>query len=309
MGDVFETCFKMDAWHDFKVLGLHGLSWTAVSYLTRPKEYNLTTKKKKQVRSYSLTLGEWILFSILAACLLTNIYIRVAKGVPHWLWQPCHVLSAVLMYVMLFSGRDPRYFYSYFYSMWMPLVGFVSPPNETWFLWWWEIYVFYVHHAILLVIPYYYLLYNHRFHQHLNSGKIHKREKSANYTRDSSKSSLTTDGGSAINKLSIIIPHFTSKLERFKIFTHTFSHGIIYHAFFLGQMGILLDEDFDAMRCRFAGGEIFGIYWREALVAITYLASLLVSWLPDYLVHRHYRNKYTKLPITDDVKDVKIKHQ
>ncbi|EFA76984.1 hypothetical protein PPL_09736 [Heterostelium album PN500] len=282
MATMFEDCFKMDKLHDFKLLTSLGVIATCISYYLRPKPYKIPDRLKS--KTYRLSFVEHLLGATLILCIIANVGIRVAKGVPHWLCQPCHVLSFLLVYVIYYGDLDTRVFHYYFYSMWMPynisrnlilmfinmlsVIGLLSPPNASWFTWWWEPHVFYIHHVLLLAIPYYYLMINHRFHPHL-------------ITKTSSHSDYKVD-------------HITNQKSRFRFFNHIFGFGVIYHAFFLANLGLYLDEDFDSLRCRFSGGEIFGIYWREALISLCYVASILFAWIPDHFAHKHFIKKSLK---------------
>ncbi|KYQ93548.1 hypothetical protein DLAC_06254 [Tieghemostelium lacteum] len=196
--------------------------------------------------------------------------VRALKGVPHWLIQPCHVLSFLLIYVLLNTKNDARHFYYYFYSIWMPTVGLLSPPHASWFKWWWEPTLFYVHHAMLLLIPYYYLFFNHRFHSHFISSK-------------------TTSGPH------YLVSSFQSLKKRVRYFIQVYASGLLYHSLVLGFASLYFEEDFDAMRCRFDGGEIFGNYWREFMIICAVILAMIVCKIPDIIAHAYqYRKLSTK---------------
>ncbi|GAM25551.1 hypothetical protein SAMD00019534_087260 [Acytostelium subglobosum LB1] len=267
MAQLFETCFRMDPGFDFVLMTSGGIVASIVTYYIRPDPFKKPERLKN--KQYKLTLVEWLLISALIIVTLTNIVLRFIKGVPYWLVQPCHLASFLLIYVVIFAEHDTNLFHYYYYSVWMPVIGLLSPPNASWFTWWWEPHNFYVHHLLLLGIAYYYLFINHRFHPHLDTASAPP----AHY----------------------MVDHITDASRRFKFFNHLFGYGVIYHTTFLTYLGLWLDEDFDAMRCRFGGGEIFGIHWREALMVLCYIASIIFVWIPDVIVHRTFKAKNKQL--------------
>eukprot|EP01133_Synstelium_polycarpum_P004957 gene4957-5761_t len=83
-------------------------------------------------------------------------------------------------------------------------------------------------------------------------------------------------------------PMLTDRTLRYRFLKQMFAVGVMYHAYLLGPMGLALDEDFDSMRCRFSGGEIFGIFWREGLMGLCFTGSILVGWIPDMIAHKYF---------------------
>eukprot|EP01132_Coremiostelium_polycephalum_P009243 gene9243-11324_t len=156
------------------------------------------------------------------------------------------------------------------------LIGALSPPHSSWFKWWWEIYVFYIHHAILTIVPFYYLYFNHRFRPHLSI---------ENYNTDNGQP-LSTD---------LNVPYYLKSTGgRTRFFFHSMTYGLIYHCTVLGFLGLYLNEDFDAMRCRFSGGEILGIWWREVMITGSAILGLVYLLLPEITSNYYFSRKLEK---------------
>ncbi|KAF2073797.1 hypothetical protein CYY_004891 [Polysphondylium violaceum] len=274
---TIDNCFKMSVTYDILHYTTHSLFYAGVYYLVKPtesevkreKEQEETLKKLEAKKAqYKLTVFEYLLAFLLASVLLINIGVRLAKNVPHWLFQPCHVLTALFIYVILNPKSNAKGFYLFFYSLWMPFYGLAAAPHPSWFLWWFEEPVFYIHHYAIVFLPYYYLFLNHRFHPHFTVG---------NHSTFSRKS-----GEHVIDRLSV----FSGRLRHYLSVQCV---ALLYHSGFLGFLGLLLNEDFDSMRCRFAGGEMFGIWWREALIlAGVWIVGFALSLLPEIIAHLIY---------------------
>ncbi|EGC39181.1 hypothetical protein DICPUDRAFT_148075 [Dictyostelium purpureum] len=264
MSSFVDTCFKLSKTHDYTFFTVHTLFWLIGHYLLsdnkKPIESKNNGPKNKKLPPYKLTKIEKIFATIMISVTIINILLRISKGVPHWLIQPCHVLSVILICVLLDKNSSSNLFYLYFYTLWMPVFGLLAVPDDSWFYYSWEPFVFYLHHYTMVLIPFYYLIFNHRFHAHFKS-----------------KTSLSYEH--------YFNPKLSSFKNRIKLFVQIFILGMLYHTVVLGFGGLLLDEDFNSMRCRFPGGEMLGIWWREALSVGGLIVGILVAMIPDTIFH------------------------
>jgi len=273
-----DNCFKMSVTYDVLHYTTHSLIYGGIYYLAKPhhteteKEKHQHLQMKSKKNHYKLTIFEYLLAFTLATLLLINIAVRLVKGVPSWLFQPCHVLTAILLYVILNPQSNSKGFYLFFYSLWMPLYGLAAAPHPSWFQWWFELPVFYIHHYVIVLLPYYYLFVNHRFHPHFTSS-----------------SAMVSRGTQSV------IQRFTHFTGRFRHYLTVQCIALVYHSGFLGFLGLYLNEDFDSMRCRFAGGEMFGIWWREALIlAGVLIVGMTLSVIPEFIAHFIFHKPPTK---------------
>ncbi|KAK5580450.1 hypothetical protein RB653_000467 [Dictyostelium firmibasis] len=281
MSSFVDTCFKLSEGHDFVVFSIHSIVWgTLLHLLNRSDPIKLQQKQQQQQQQqinnkktntispiYKLKPFEFLFLGIMVTVTFINIVLRFIKGVPIWLLQPCHVLSGLLIYIISNKKSDSNIFYLYFYNLWMPLVGILAVPDDSWFYYSWEPFIFYLHHWAMLIVPFYYMFFNHRFHAHFKSSTSLPMEYNGNIRLSTLK-------------------------NRLRLFVQVFTIGMLYHSLVLGYGGILLNEDLNSMKCRFAGGEIFGIHWREALTIGGWILGWLVAVLPDTLIHcLYYSNK------------------
>ncbi|KAM9990887.1 hypothetical protein ACTFIY_006918 [Dictyostelium cf. discoideum] len=291
MSNFVDTCFKLSEGHDFVVFTFHSIVWGTLLHLMnrsdpiklqekqqrQQQQNNINKKSKSNPHTYKLKPFEILFLGIMVTVTLINIVLRFVKGVPIWLLQPCHVLSALLIYIISNKKSDSNIFYLYFYNLWMPLVGVLAVPDDNWFYYSWEPMVFYLHHYAMLIIPFYYMLFNHRFHAHFKSSTSLPIEHYGNIRLSTLK-------------------------NRLRLFVQVFTIGMLYHSLVLGYGGILLNEDLNSMKCRFAGGEIFGIYWREFLTIGGWILGWLVAVLPDTLIHYFLNSKNTSTTTTTTTK-------
>ncbi|KAN0041994.1 hypothetical protein ACTFIV_004550 [Dictyostelium citrinum] len=277
MSNFVDTCFKLSEGHDFVVFTLHTIVWGTILHLMNRNDPIKLQQKQQQKQQnnkktipppppppppppYKLKPFEILFLGIMITVTFINIVLRFIKGVPIWLLQPCHVLSALLIYIISNKKSDSNIFYLYFYNLWMPLVGILAVPDDSWFYYSWEPLVFYLHHYAMLIIPFYYMFFNHRFHAHFKSSTSLPIEHYGNIRLSTLK-------------------------NRLRLFVQVFTIGMLYHSLVLGYGGILLNEDLNSMKCRFTGGEMFGIYWREFLTIGGWILGWLVAVLPDTLIH------------------------
>jgi len=124
----------------------------------------ISKDKNTPKKNYKLTVVDHILGLTLIFCTFVNIYVRFERNVPHWLLQPCHILTVLLIYLIYNTNNDPRIFTFYLYSAWMPFLG-IAFYDKSWYVYFFEETLFLIQHALMIVIPWYYLMTN-RFPDH-----------------------------------------------------------------------------------------------------------------------------------------------
>lgn len=105
---------------------------------------------------YKMSVLDHLIGAALVAITLINIYTRVTRGVVHWLIQPCHYLTALLIGVTYSSSRNDRLFWVYLYAHWQGYFAFFG-GDLSWYVTKTELYAFWLQHILMTVVPFYYL--------------------------------------------------------------------------------------------------------------------------------------------------------
>jgi len=129
------------------------LLWTPlIYYLEKNKSKRFVTEKKQ----YKLKIVDHILGALLIAFMITNTITRITRGVSHWLVQPCHIITLMLIYTIYTPFNNPDHFTFVLYSNWMPVLGLVF-YDATWYQYSFELPMFHFQHILMVVIPWYYV--------------------------------------------------------------------------------------------------------------------------------------------------------
>lgn len=75
--------------------------------------------------------------------------------------QPCHLLTATLIYVISSKKNNTVLFLVYYYIVWMPLLGLLF-SDSSWYNSTYELLLFNIQHVIMIALPWYYS-FNGRF--------------------------------------------------------------------------------------------------------------------------------------------------
>lgn len=121
-----------------------------ILYLEKSKKPS-PTFKPRQLNAIDHFLGALlILFTII------NIITRIYRGVTHWLFQPCHIITLMEIFMIYNRNGDSNFFTFVLYSNWMPVLGLVFyDPN--WYYYFFELPMFHLQHVLMIVIPWYYV--------------------------------------------------------------------------------------------------------------------------------------------------------
>jgi len=138
-----------------------------IIYLEKRKKKHNTVQKPQVV--YKLTLMDHLLGALLSGFMLMNIVLRIQRGVLHWLVQPCHILTLMLIYIIYSTKNNPNRFTFILYSNWMPVLGLIFyDPN--WYYYFYELPMFHFQHILMIVIPWYYV-WTQRFQKSFNPNR------------------------------------------------------------------------------------------------------------------------------------------
>jgi len=112
--------------------------------------------KQEEGDRYQLGVVDHILGIVMLCVVFLTIYPRVIRGVPHWLAQPCHSLSALLVLVIYYTRNDSLFWF-YYYSYWQSYPAFVA-GDMSWYIYEYEVWHYWIQHLLLVIIPLYYFI-------------------------------------------------------------------------------------------------------------------------------------------------------
>jgi hypothetical protein len=126
-------------------------------------------KEEIQVVDYRYKLGvvDHLVGLMLIVIMLVNIYCRIARGVGHWLIQPCHWLTALLIYTTYSTSSRDTHFWVFVYSYWQCFFAFFA-GDLSWYETQLEVIMFYLQHILLVSAPILFLARG-RFDPHRNN--------------------------------------------------------------------------------------------------------------------------------------------
>lgn len=130
------------------------------SEVDQPKAHYAAAKKEVVIevpaRDYKMNVVDHLIGGMLVAIMAINIYTRVTRGVGHWLVQPCHYLTALLIGTTYSSSTDARLFWFYLYAHWQGYFAFFG-GDLSWYVNAAELYAFWLQHILMVLVPLYYL--------------------------------------------------------------------------------------------------------------------------------------------------------
>jgi len=131
------------------------------SRLTKRKSGNISESSaeasKMTTIRYKLNLIDHLVGGLLVMVMAVTIYTRLSRGVAHWLLQPCHILTAVLIKVTYSSSSEDHLFWVYLYAHWQSYFAFFA-GDLSWYTSVVEVYSFWLQHILMTLVPGYYLL-------------------------------------------------------------------------------------------------------------------------------------------------------
>jgi len=143
------------------------LLWIPLIILWENKKKKISKLSKE---SHKMTIMDHILGGMMVFFMILNTFTRFGRGVPHWLVQPCHILTLMLIYIIYDKKNNPDVFTFVLYCNWMPVLGLLFyDPN--WYYYFYELPLFHLQHVLMVIVPWYYV-WNGRFQTHFNPNRI-----------------------------------------------------------------------------------------------------------------------------------------
>jgi len=111
---------------------------------------------KEDPNEYELTIVDKCIGALLCFFMISNIFTRFTRGVPHWMVQPCHLLTMLLIYLVYSKKNSADLFTFYLYCNWMPFLG-LAFYDASWYVYFYELPMFHLQHVLMIIIPWYYV--------------------------------------------------------------------------------------------------------------------------------------------------------
>lgn len=114
--------------------------------------FNSASSSTKNI-PHKRSLFDHLLGAILVVVLVLIVYTRILDRVPHWLLQPCHILTLLGIITIYWPYKDSAVYHFYLYSTWQGFCGIIG-FDEAWYPSTFDLTMFWVQHLAIGLTPF-----------------------------------------------------------------------------------------------------------------------------------------------------------